>query len=139
MGYVGIVGDPYRRNPSGHNTSIKFRLKGAQHSGISVNEALERVRLSQGTSYLMHDVSMDHSGKISLKIRWSGYRSNIYSIPLSTDYHGYVDVQSLARRTARAIVHFMDSNGISLSWNRVVMHRLEENSPGIWIPVLMTH
>lgn len=69
MGYVGIVGDPYRRNPSGHNTSIKFRLKGAQHSGISVNEALERVRLSQGTSYLMHDVSMDHSGKISLKIR----------------------------------------------------------------------
>jgi len=139
MGYVGIVGDPYRRHPSGHNTSIKFRLKGSQQPGISVNEALERVRLSQGNGYLMHDVSMDRSGKISLKIRWSGYRSNIYSIPLSTDYNGYVEMQSLARRTARAIVHFMDTNGISLSWNRVVMHRLEENSPGVWIPVLMTH
>ena len=72
MGYVGIVGDPYRSQGGhgrGHNTSIKFRLKGAQHSGISVKEALERVRLSQGTAYLMHDLSMDMSGKISLKIR----------------------------------------------------------------------
>jgi hypothetical protein len=72
MGYVGIVGDPYRghsgRHPSGH-TSIKFRLKGSTHSGISVKEALERARLSQGNAYLMHDVSMDMSGKISLKIR----------------------------------------------------------------------
>jgi hypothetical protein len=72
MGYAGIVGDPYRghtgRHPSGH-TTIKFRLKGSTHSGISVNEALERMRLSQGSAYLMHDVSMDMSGKISLKIR----------------------------------------------------------------------
>jgi hypothetical protein len=142
MGFAGIVGDPYRghtgRHPSGH-TSIKFRLKGSTHSGISVSEALDRVRLSQGNAYLMHDVSMDMSGKISLKIRWSGYRSNIYSIPLSSDYHGYVDMQSLARRTSRAIVHFMQANGISLSWDRVVMHRLEEISPGLWIPVLITH
>lgn len=72
MGYAGIVGDPYRRHPNGHpsgHTTIKFRLKGSTHSGISVNEALERVRLSQGNAYLMHDVSMDMSGKISLKIR----------------------------------------------------------------------
>jgi hypothetical protein len=142
MGFAGIVGDPYRghtgRHPSGH-TSIKFRLKGSTHSGISVSEALDRVRLSQGNAYLMHDVSVDMSGKISLKIRWSGYRSNIYSIPLSSDYHGYVDMQSLARRTSRAIVHFMQANGISLSWDRVVMHRLEEISPGLWIPVLITH
>lgn len=138
MGYAGIVGDPFRRHPTGH-TAIKFRLKGSTHSGISVNEALERRRLSQGNAYLMHDVSVDTSGKISLKIRWSGYRSNVYSIPLSQDYHGYLDMQSLARRTARAIVHFMESNGIALSWNRVVMHRMEEISPGLWIPVLMTH
>ena len=69
MGYAGIVGDPYRRNPSRHHPSIRFRLKGALHSGISVDEALERVHLSQDTSYLMHDVSMGHSGKISLKLR----------------------------------------------------------------------
>jgi uncharacterized protein DUF6741 len=67
MGYAGIVGDPFRR-PGGHVT-VKFRLKGATHSGISVSEALERVRLSQGNSYLLHDVSMDASGKISLRIR----------------------------------------------------------------------
>jgi hypothetical protein len=71
-GFAGIVGDPYRghsgRHPSG-NTSIKFRLKGSAHSGISVGEALDRVRLSQGSAYLMHDVSRDMSGKISLKIR----------------------------------------------------------------------
>lgn len=72
MGFAGIVGDPYRghsgRHPSGH-TAIKFRLKGSTHSGISVSEALDRVRLSQGNAYLMHDVCKDMSGKISLKIR----------------------------------------------------------------------
>jgi len=49
--------------------AIKFRIKGSTHSGISMSEALDRVRLSQGNAYLMHDVSMDMSGKISLKIR----------------------------------------------------------------------
>jgi hypothetical protein len=137
MGYAGIVGDPYHR-PGGRVT-IKFRLKGSTHSGISVGEALERVRLSQGNGYLMRDIAPDMYGKISLKVRWSGYHSNTYNLPLSADYHGYVDLQSLARRTSRAIVHFMQSNGIALPWNRVVVHRLEETSPGIWIPVLTTH
>jgi hypothetical protein len=58
---------------------------------------------------------------------------------MSTDPSGYVNLQSLARRTARAIVHFMQANGIFLPWERVVIHRLEEISPGIWIPVLITH
>jgi hypothetical protein len=72
IGYAGIVGDPYRGHSGRHHggrAPIKFRLKGSQQSGISVNEALERVRLSQGTGYLMHDISMDMSGKISLKVR----------------------------------------------------------------------
>lgn len=47
-----------------------------------------------------------------LRDQWSGYRSNIYSIPLSSDYNGYVDMQSLARRTSRAIVHFMEVNAL---------------------------
>jgi hypothetical protein len=137
MGYAGIVGDPYHR--PGGNVTIKFRLKGANHSGISVAEALDRQRLSQSNGYLMHDIAPDMYGKISLKVRWSGYRSNTYNMPLSADYRGYVDLQSLARRSSRAIVHFMQSNGISLPWHRVVVHRLEEISPGIWIPVLTTH
>jgi hypothetical protein len=72
MGYAGTIGDPYYghsgRHPSGH-TAIKFRLKGSTHSGITVKEALDRVRLSQANAYLMHDVSVDMSNNISLKIR----------------------------------------------------------------------
>jgi hypothetical protein len=73
-GGVGFtaVGDPYHgysgRHPSGHS-AIKFRLTRSTHSGISVREALDRVPLSQGNAYLMRDVSMDMSGKISLKVR----------------------------------------------------------------------
>ena len=67
MGDVRIVGDLYRRRPS--VTSIKFRLMGSQHPGVSVNEVLERMRLAHQTGYLMHDLSVDDSGKISLKIR----------------------------------------------------------------------
>jgi hypothetical protein len=67
MGYAGIVGDPYHR--PGGNVTIKFRLKGSNHHGISVAEALDRVRLSQGNTYLMHDIAPDMYGKISLKVR----------------------------------------------------------------------
>jgi hypothetical protein len=93
-----------------------------------------------------------------LRHQWSGYHSNTYEIPLSADYNGYVNTSSLARRTARAIVHFMQvnatlrtwffnngliyrpqANGIMLPWDRVVIHRLEEIRPGTWIPVLTTH
>ena len=62
--------DLHRRHSGGRNTSVKFRLKGAQHSGVSVKEALERgARLLQDTAYLMHDFSMDMSGKISVEVR----------------------------------------------------------------------
>jgi len=129
-----------RPNPSarGH-TAIEFRLVGSTHSGISVKEALDGVRQSQINAYLMHDVSVDMYGKIPLIIRWMGYCSVIYKILLSSDYYDNVDMQHLARRTARAIVNFMAINSITLSLNRVVMHRLEEISLGVWVPVLTTH
>jgi len=141
MGHgVGVGGygpDMYHR-PGGRVT-VKFRLKGEQQSGISVAEALNRERLSQSHGYMMRDIAPDMLGRITLKVRWSGYHSNTYEIPLSADYNGYVNLASLARRTARAIVHFMQANHILLSWDRVMIHRLEETRPGIWIPVLMTH
>jgi len=139
MGYGvgGYTPDMYHR-PGGRVT-VKFRLKGEPHSGISVAEALNRERLSQSHGYMMHDIAPDMLGRITLKVRWSGYHSNTYEIPLSNDFQGYVNLASLARRTGRAIVHFMQANGIILSWDRVVMHRLEEIRPGIWIPVLTTH
>jgi len=135
MGYVAP--DMYHR--PGGRINIKFRLKGESNSGISINEALNRERLSQSHAYLMHDIAPDMTSRITLKVRWSGYHSNTYEIPLSGDYNGYVNIASLARRTARAIVHFMQTNGIMLPWDRVVVHRLEEIRPGIWIPVLITH
>jgi len=137
MGHGGYVPDMYHR--PGGRVAIKFRLTGEHRSGITLNEALSSERLSQSRPYMLHDIAPDMYRKITLKVRWSGYRSNIYDIPLSTDPSGYVNLQSLARRTARAIVHFMQANGIFLSWERVVIHRLEEISPGIWIPVLITH
>ena len=67
MGYTPH--DMYHR-PGGRVT-VKFRLKGESHSGISVNEALNRERLSQSQAYLLHDIAPDMSGRITLKVRVS--------------------------------------------------------------------
>ncbi|KAI0299704.1 hypothetical protein B0F90DRAFT_1630618 [Multifurca ochricompacta] len=136
LGLSGYAPDPYRR-PGG--ITVKFRLKGGYRQGISLNEATDSIRLSRSVAYSLHDLAPDVRGRITLKVRWAGFRSLTYEIPVSTDYDGYVNLQSLARRVARAIVHFMSSNAIALSWDRVVLHRLEEITPGVWIPVLTTH
>jgi hypothetical protein len=136
MGLGGYTPDPYRRPGGVH---VKFRLKGGFRQGISLSEATDSARLSRSVSYATHDLAPDARGRITLKVRWAGFRSLTYEIPVSADYDGYVNLQSLARRIARAIVHFMTSNHIALSWDRVVLHRLEEITPGIWIPVLTTH
>lgn len=39
-----------------------------------------------------------------------------YTIPLSSDHGGYVDLQTLARRTARAIVHYMQVSPVLAAW-----------------------
>jgi len=136
MGLGGYAPDPFRR-PGGVN--VKFRLKGGYRQGISLSEATDSARLSRSMNYSMHDLAPDHRGRITLKVRWAGYRSLTYEIPISAEYDGYVNLQSLARRIARAIGHFMTSNHIALPWERVTLHRLEEITPGIWIPVLTTH
>jgi hypothetical protein len=136
---LGVGFSPDSHQIMGGRPPIKFRLSGATHSGISVADAIDRVTVSQSRPYLIQEVSPDMYGKITLKVRWTGYHSNTYSIPLSRGYQGYLDLQSLARRSARAIVHFMQANNIFLSWERVVIHRLEEVRPGIWLPVLTTH
>jgi hypothetical protein len=136
MGVVGYGADPYRRHGG---VNVKFRLKGGYRQGISLTEATDSARLSRSVTYSLHDLAPDARGRITLKVRWAGYRSLTYEIPVSQDYDGYVNLQSLVRRVARAIVHFMTSNHIALSWDRVVLHRLEEITPGIWIPVLTTH
>ncbi|KAI9448568.1 hypothetical protein H4582DRAFT_2107817 [Lactarius indigo] len=135
MALTAYAPDPYRRPGGGVN--IKFRLKGGYRQGISLSEATDSARLSRSVSYSLHDLAPDARGRITLKVR--AFRSLTYEIPVSAEYDGHVNLQSLARRIARAIVHFMTSNAIALSWDRVVLHRLEEITPGIWIPVLTTH
>jgi hypothetical protein len=91
-----------------------------------------------------------------LRDQWLGYPSNTYSVLLSGDSQGYVDLQSLACHIGRSIVHFMEvnaplttlpynaglihcsqTNSIRLSRDRVVISRLEEVNPGTWIPLLL--
>jgi len=67
MGYVPP--DMYHR--PGGRIIVKFRLKNETHSGISINEALHRERLSQSQGYLMQDIAPDMTGRITLKVRVS--------------------------------------------------------------------
>ncbi len=81
-----------------------------------------------------------------------------YEIPVD-GYEGRVSLQTVARRIARACVHFLQvcacslhstlisahmsftipkANMIPISWDRVMLYHLEEHSPGIWQPVLST-
>ena len=81
-----------------------------------------------------------------------------YEIPVD-GYEGRVQLQTLARRIARACVHFLQVNACSstpinvangshpaslqanmipISWDRVILYHLEEISIGVWQPVLST-
>lgn len=86
-----------------------------------------------------------------------------YEIPVD-GYEGRVQLQTLARRIARAVVHFLQvstrfergfsapkelprlyscctslqANMIPISWDRVILYHLEETAIGVWQPVLST-
>ncbi|GJE84924.1 hypothetical protein PsYK624_010000 [Phanerochaete sordida] len=126
--------DSFRR---GSSTLVKFRRKGGFRSGISLGEAMANVRLSGNDDYTFHDLNVDPRGRIILKIRWSGYSSMTYEIPVD-GYEGRVQLQTLARRIARACVHFLQANMIPISWDRVILYNLEETAIGVWQPVLST-
>lgn len=116
---------------------IKFKRKGGFRGGITLGEAMSNVRLSGNDSYSYHDLGVDHRGRIILKVRWTGYTSMTYEIPVD-GYEGRVQLQTVARRIARACVHFLQSNMIPISWDRVILYHLEEISTGVWQPVLST-
>jgi len=114
---------------------IKFKRKGAYRSGLTIGDAQANARLSGNDSYTFRDFNADVKGRIALKIRWAGYPSLTYDVPLD-GYGDRVNLQTLARRTARAIVHFLQTNIIPVPWNCVEMLRLEEVAPGTWQPIL---
>ncbi|KAI0052205.1 hypothetical protein FA95DRAFT_1483941 [Auriscalpium vulgare] len=119
---------------------VKFRVKGSHRNGISLSEAVGNVRLSSSNAYTFRDLNTDSRGRVRLIVRWTGYRSGSYEIPISGYSDGRtVDLQSLARRITRGVVHFLSANHISIPWDRVVLHRLEETSVGTWMPVLTTY
>ncbi|TFK43274.1 hypothetical protein BDQ12DRAFT_171521 [Crucibulum laeve] len=127
--------DVYRRGSGVH---IKFKRKGAFTAGIGLDEAQSRIRLSSNDSYTMHDLHADHRGRIMIRVRWAGYSSLTYEIPLE-GYDGRVNLQTLARRVSRACVHYLQANVIPIVWNRVQLHHLEEVSYGVWQPMLSSH
>ncbi|KAF8897202.1 hypothetical protein BD779DRAFT_358231 [Infundibulicybe gibba] len=126
--------ETYRR-PSSIN--IKFKRKGAFTAGISLREAQSHVRLSGNDSYSIHDLHADGRGRILLKVKWTGYSSLTYEIPLDS-YDGRMSLTTLARRVSRACVHYLQANIIPIAWDRVELHHLEEVSFGVWQPMLST-
>jgi len=124
--------DPYRRPSS---LVIKLKPKGAYRSGLTIGDAQSNVRLSGNDAYTFRDLNADMRGRIAMKIRWAGYPSLTYDIPLD-GFGDRVNLQTLARRTARAVVHFLQTNIIPIHWDSVEMLRLEEVAPGTWQPVL---
>jgi len=126
--------DPYRLPSSIH---IKFRRKGSFTAGIGLDEAQSHIRLSGNDAYSFHDLHADSRRRIYLRIKWVGYSSLTYEIPLD-GYDGRVDLQTLARRISRACVHYLQANVIPIPWDRVQLHHLEEVSYGVWQPMLST-
>ncbi|KAF8803772.1 hypothetical protein BYT27DRAFT_7195112 [Phlegmacium glaucopus] len=126
--------DPYRLPSSIH---IKFRRKGSFVAGIGLDEAQSHIRLSGNDAYSFHDLHADSRRRIYLRIKWVGYSSLTYEIPLD-GYDGRVDLQTLARRVSRACVHYLQANVIPIPWDRVQLHHLEEVSYGVWQPMLST-
>ncbi|KAI0052583.1 hypothetical protein FA95DRAFT_1483081 [Auriscalpium vulgare] len=119
---------------------IKFRVKGSYQGGVSLGEAMSNVRLSNSSAYTFQDLKADRSGRITLRVRWSGYSSLTYEIPISGYDDGRsINLGSLARRVSRAVVHFLTANAINIPWDRVIIHRLEETSFGVWMPILTAH
>jgi len=127
--------DAYRR-PSSIN--IKFKRKGAFLAGITLAEAQSsHVRLSGNDLYTTHDFHAGRHRTIYLRVKWTGYTSLTYEIPLDV-HDGRVSMQSLARRVSRACVHYLQANVIPVPWDRVELHHLEEVSYGVWQPMLST-
>ena len=103
---------------------IKFKRKGAFGAGITLAEAQSHIRLSNNDHYTMRDLNADGRDSVLLTVRvcisplypyphwlinlnqWTGYAPMSYEIPLDS-YHGRLSLQTLARRVARACVHYL--------------------------------
>ncbi|CAK5276073.1 unnamed protein product [Mycena citricolor] len=130
------IADGGYHSPSSMN--IKFKRKGALLAGVSLADAQStRTRLSGNDSYTLQDLHANWSRRIHLRVRWSGYGPLTYEVPLDV-YDGRVSMQALARRVARACVHYLQMNMVPVMYSRVELHHLEEVAYGVWQPMLST-
>ncbi|KAI5124787.1 hypothetical protein M0805_005421 [Coniferiporia weirii] len=113
---------------------IKFQSK-FSNSGMSLADAVNGERPMGGDSYKWHELHADRNGEIYLKVAWTGYRTITYRVPVDW-YDGRVRLSSLARRVARACIHYLQSNAIPYPWDRVKMYSIEEITHGTWQPQL---
>ncbi|KAH9843974.1 uncharacterized protein C8Q71DRAFT_793601 [Rhodofomes roseus] len=131
MGYDGHRG-------LGHgSTLIKFKRKGGFRAGITLGEAMSSVILSGNDSYTHYDFNADHRGKIVLKIRWTGYTSMTYELPVD-NYDGRVELATLARRVARACVHFIQVRLSALDLYSTLSLKLPPNQYTILAAFILT-
>lgn len=116
---------------------IKFKRRGSFSAGITLAEAqAHHIRLSNNHHYTLYDLHAESTGTILLTIRWSGYSPMSYEIPVDSSYDGRVSLQTLARRIARACVHYLRSNMVPIMRNHLELHHIEETSYGVWQPML---
>jgi hypothetical protein len=66
FGIAGHMSDPYRHSGG---AVVKFRPSGGHRDGISLNEAMNSLRLSRSNSYSLREFPVDGRGRITLKVR----------------------------------------------------------------------
>lgn len=114
---------------------IRFKRKGAFSAGVTLAEAQAHIRLSHNDHYTIYDLNADGRGTIHLSVTWNGYPQMAYQIPLDSRT-GRFSLETLARRISRACVHYLQSNGIPVSRDRIELHHIEEVTHGVWQPML---
>jgi len=115
--------------------TLKFKPKGTHRSGVSLTEALDNIRISGDKTYSPRSLNADSRGNLYMRIVWTGYPTLTYEVPID-GYDGRISLQTLMRRVARGCLHFVESRGIPIHPDRIILHSVEEVTSGTWQPVL---
>jgi len=115
--------------------TLKFKPKGTHRSGVSLTEALDNIRISGDKTYSPRSLNADSRGNLYMRIIWTGYPTLTYEVPID-GYDGRISLQTLMRRVARGCLHFVQSRGIPIHPDRIILHSIEEVTAGTWQPVI---
>jgi hypothetical protein len=115
--------------------NLKFKPKGTHRSGVTLTEALDNIRISGDKTYSPRSLNADSRGNLYMRIVWAGYPTLTYEVPID-GYDGRISLQTLMRRVARGCVHFVQSRGIPIHPDRIILHSVEEVTSGTWQPLL---